>query len=167
MKRKEKEIRANLEKFEEVIKSKKKLPEEVKKKILKKTFTNAVILFIALLYLGCLQIGEMNLQTDYYIIALKVLSVVFTVATIILLEMTYKFNRNDMIVHCVELLIITFFTLFLIVAYSIYYGNFYKIIIAGMIVCAIYYIFKCFIIWIKLKKEHYKSLNDIQAIVAK
>lgn len=167
MKKKENEIRANLEKLEEEIENKKKLPELEKKAILKKCLINIIILLIILIYLFCLQIGEQNIQTENYITILKVFSIILIVGTIIMFEISYKVNKNNIILHSIEMLILSFFTLFLISGYSLYYGYFYKITIAGMITSGIYYILKCILIIRNSKKKYYKSQNDIKTIVEK
>jgi len=63
--------------------------------------------------------------------------------------------------------IVSIFTLFLIPAYSLYYGSFYKVIYAAMIVVSVYYLVKSLISVKKMKKNYYKSLSDIKTIVAK
>lgn len=167
MKKKENEIRTNLEKLEEEIENKKKLPELEKKAIFKKCVINIIILLIILIYLFCLQIGEQNIQTENYIMILKVFSIILIVGTIIMFEISYRVNKNNIILHSIEMLILSFFTLFLISGYSLYYGYFYKITIAGMITSGIYYILKCILIIRNSKKKYYKSQNDIKTIVEK
>ena len=82
-------------------------------------------------------------------------------------EISYRINKNNIILHSIEILILSFYTLFLISGYSLYYGHFYKITIAGMITSGIYYILKCILIIRNSKKEYYKSQNDIKSIVEK
>lgn len=167
MKKDENNIKINLEKLEEEIENKKKLPESEKKLILKKCISNVIILLIILIYLFCLQIGEQNIQTEDYMKILKVFSIILIIGTIVMFEISYRINKNDIILHSIEILILSFFTLFLIYGYSLYYGYFYKITISGIIISAIYYIFKCILIIIKSKKKYHKSQNDIKSIVEK
>lgn len=167
LKKKEKEIQRNIERFEQEIKERKKIPAEEKKKIHKRVFINISILIVILSYLLALKIGESNIQTDTYMIMLKVLSVICILITITLFEISYKFNKNEIILHSIEMLFLTFLTLFLIPAYALYYGSFYKVIYAAMIGVSIYYVGKALIIRRKMKKKYYKSLSDIKTIVAK
>lgn len=167
MKKKENEIRTNIAKLEEEIINKKKLPESEKKTIFKKCVINIIILLIILIYLFCLQIGEQNIQTENYITILKVSSIILIIGTIIMFEISYRVNKNNIILHSIEMLILSFFTLFLISGYSLYYGYFYKITIAGMITSGIYYILKCILVIRNSKKKYHKSQNDIKAIVEK
>lgn len=167
MKRKENEIRTNLEKLEEEIINKKKLPELEKKTILKKCIINIIILCIILIYLFCLQIGEQNIQTENYITMLKVFSIIFIIGTVIMFEISYRTNKNNIIFHSIEILILSFYTLFLISGYSLYYGYFYKITIIGMSASSIYYILKCILIIRNSQKKYYKNQNDIKSIVEK
>ena len=161
MKKRENEIITNIEKLEEEIKNKKKLPELEKKSIFKKCIINIIILLIILIYLFCLQIGEQNIQTENYITMLKVFSIILIIGTIMMFEISYRLNKNNIILHSIEILILSFFTLFLI------YGYFYKITMAGIIISAIYYTFKCILIIINSKKKYHKSQNDIKSIVEK
>ncbi len=167
MKKKENEIKKNLTMFEEEIENKKKLPQEVKDKILKKFRTNIIILIAVIIYLAFLQIGESNIQTDTYVLILKILNIVLIIGAIISFEISYRYNTNELILYSIEILIVSFFTLFLIPAYSLYYGNFYKVIICGGIFSVIYCLIKCIIIVVMMKKKYNKSLNDIKTIVAK
>lgn len=167
MKRKEREIKRNIEKLGQELENRKKLPNEEKKKIKRKTMTNIIILVILLVYLFAINIGENNLQTETFIMILKVLSIVFTLITIFLFEVSYKCNENEIILHSIEMLIITLFTMALISAYSLYYGSFYKVIYLAMIIFSVYYLLKDLIIIKKIKKNYYKSLSDIKTIVAK
>ncbi len=165
--KKENEINSKLAKLEEEIKSKKKLPNSEKKKILKKSIINIIILLIILIYLFFLQLGEQNIETENFITILKICSVILILGTIVIFEISYKTNKNEIILHSIEILILSFYTLYLISGYSLYYGNFNKITISGMIISGIYYISKGILIIRNSKKKYYKSQNDIKAIVAK
>lgn len=82
-----------------------------------------------------------------------------------MLEISYRTNKNNIIIHSIEILTLTFYTLLLISGYSIYYGNFHKITTTGMIVSGIYYILKNILIITNAKKKYQKSQNDIKSIV--
>ncbi len=167
LKKKEKDIKENIEKFEQEIRDRKKIPQYEKKKLLKKIFKNMLILFIILIYIFILQIGEENIETETYKIILKTLSIVLICVTTIMFEISYKTNKNEIILHSIEILTLSFFTLFLISAYSLYYGSFYKVIQAAMIAYTVYYLVKSIIIRKIYKKKYYESINDIKTIVAK
>lgn len=167
MKKKEREIKKNIEKLGEELENRKKLPEEEKRRIRKRGLTNIIILVLILLYLFCLKVGEDNLQTETYIVILKILSIVWILITIGLFEVSYKCNKNEMILHSIEILSLSLFTVFLISGYSLYYGSFYKVIYIAMIGYTVYYLVKSLTIVRKMKKNYYKSLSDIKTIVAK
>lgn len=167
MKKKEREIKKNIEAFGKEIEERKKIPLEEKKKIRKKILINMAIMIGIICYLLVLNIGEKNIQTDIYLISLKVLSIISIIITLCLFEISYKKNNNEMILHSIETLILSLFTLFLISAYSLYYGSFYKVIYTAMGVVGIYYIVKSCIIRKIMKNKYYKSLSDIKTIVAK
>lgn len=159
--------RKDFEKLEEEIKNKKKLPANEKKKIYGKCLINIVILLVILIYMFLLYIGEENILTEVYLTILRVLSVMLILGTVIMFEISYKTNENRMILHSIEILTLSLFTLFLISGYSLFYGNFYKLILVGAIVSIVYYLLKCVIMLRTFKKRYSKSLNDIKSIVAK
>ncbi len=167
MKNKETEINKNFAKLEEEIRNKKKLPQAEKKVIFKKCLFNTILLIIILIYLICLQIGEQNIETQKYITIIKIFSIILIIGTTIMFEISYRTNRNNIIIHSIEMLTLSFFTLFLISGYSIYYGNFYKITTTGIIASVIYYMLKSVLIITNSKRKYKRSQNDIEKIVAK
>ena len=167
MKNKETEINKNFAKLEEEIRNKKKLPQAEKKVIFKKCLFNTILLIIILIYLICLQIGEQNIETQKYITIIKIFSIILIIGTTIMFEISYRTNRNNIIIHSIEMLTLSFFTLFLISGYSIYYGNFYKITPTGIIASVIYYMLKSVLIITNSKRKYKRSQNDIEKIVAK
>ena len=78
-----------------------------------------------------------------------------------------KLPENYMILNTIEVLIMTFFIMFLIPAYSLYYGRFFKVMTYAIIIAVIYYILKTIINIKKTRKQYYKNFNDIETIVAK
>ena len=163
---KNKEIK-NFIKFEQELNERKKIPEKEKKKIKSRTITNAISIILVSIYLSIIAIMERNIETTTYMIILKIFSVVLSIVSIIMIEISYKKNDNALILITVEVLVLTFFTIFLISAYSLYYGQFYKVIVFGISIAIIYYLVKNILYIKKIKKEYYKSLNDIKTIVAK
>ena len=167
MKSKEEKIRENIEKFEEEINKRKKLPENSKKQIKKSFLINFSKIVFCVIFFMILAILEENLPTDTYLQLLRVLSIVMIGVTIIMLEISYKTNKNSMILNTVEILVVTFFIMFLIPAYSLYYGQFFKVMTYAIIIAVIYYILKIIINIKRTRKQYYKNFNDIETIVAK
>lgn len=167
MKNKEDKIKENIEKFEEEINKRKKLPENSKKQIKKSFLVNFSKIVFCVIFFMILAILEENLQTETYIQLLRILSIILIGITIIMLEISYKTNKNSMILNTVEVLILTFFTMFLIPAYSLYYGKFFQVMTYAIIIAVIYYILKTIINIKSTKKQYYKIFNDIETIVAK
>lgn len=167
MENKERKIKKNIFKLEDELEKRKKLPNEIKLKIRKTFIINFSIIVFLVIFFMLLSILEENMQTNNYILILKVLVIILSCITIIMLEISYKTNKNSIILSSLEMIILTFFTMFLISAYSLYYGQFYKVITDAIIVSVIYYCIKGTINIIKIRKNYYKSLNDIKTIVAK
>ena len=167
MKSKKNKIEENIKKFEEEINERKKLPIEEKKKVKKEIIINSIFFGIILLLLVILNIAEENISTDIYLLILKIISIILCIISVVMLEISYKTNKNSIILKTLEIVILMFFTIFLRAAYSLYYGQFYKVIIVAIVICAIYYIIKTILSMKRIKKMYYKSLNDIKTIVAK
>ena len=161
------EQKKNIEKLEKVIEEKKKIPKEIKKKINSKILKNlAIILGIALYFTG-LYFGMINIPTDIYIVILKVISIIFLVATIIILEIGYRKDNEEVWLHGIEAMAVGVFTQYLISLYSIFYARYGTLILSAGIVVLVYYAIKIIIIKRRIEKEYIKSLTDIGEIVKK
>lgn len=161
------EQKRNIEQLEKVIEEKKKLPKSIKEKISSKIFENTVIAAIIIIYLAALNIGMNNIQTDMYLMDLKVFSIMLLITTILLFEYGYKKDNGELWLHGVEIMIIAIFTLYLIYLYSIYYLSYGTLLVSVGIIYVIYYIVKVLITNKRIKKQYKESLKDITEIVKK
>lgn len=159
------EQKRNIEQLEKVMEEKKKIPKNVKDKINSKVFENTVILAIIIIYLAALNIGMGNIQTEMYLMDLKVFSIILLITTILLFEYGYKKDDGELWLHGVEVMTIAIFTLYLIYLYSIYYLNYGTLLASVGIISVVYYIVKILITKRKIKKHYKKSLKDIKEIV--
>lgn len=161
------EQKRNIEQLEKVIEEKKKLPKSIKEKINSKIFENTVIAAIIIIYLAALNIGMNNIQTDMYLMDLKVFSIMLLITTILLFEYGYKKDNGELWLHGVEIMMIAIFTLYLIYLYSIYYLSYGTLLVSVGIIYVIYYIVKVLITNKRIKKQYKESLKDITEIVKK
>ena len=143
------------------------LPKEKKQLLLNKFKINFISILLIIIYLVTLFFLEQNIQTSAYINILKSCSIVLSIFTLIMIEISYNKNKNSLIVITFELIVLTFYTIFLISAYSLFYGQFSKIITISSIVFTIYYITKIVLSGWMIRKNHFKNINDIKTIVAK
>ncbi len=159
------EQKRNIEQLEKVMEEKKKIPKSIKEKISSKIFENIVIAAIIIVYLVALNIGMNNIQTDMYLMDLKVFSIMFLITAILLFEYGYKKDNGELWLHGIEIMVIAIFTLYLIYLYSIYYLSYGRLLLSVGVIYIMYYTAKILITNKKIKKQYKKSLKDITEIV--
>ncbi len=167
MKKEDEKTKENIDKLSKVIEQKKKIPKEIKDKINAKIFENLLFVAVIIIYLGALNLGMVNIPTENYLFDLKVFGVILLIATIILIEIAYKKDKGSLWIHSIELMVLSFFTMYLVYFYSIYYNTFGTIIFLFILICMIYYAIKILIARKRIIKEYNKSLIDIGEIVKK
>lgn len=167
MKDQKKEYIKDFLRIEEEIESKKKLPNEEKQKIKKIKIKNILSLVLVTLYLVSALITSENMPTDIFIRVYRIATLIICLFTIIFIEYAYKKNSNLLIIISIEMIILTLYSIFAISAYSLYYGQFYKIIICAEVTIIIYYAIKSIVSIHKIKKNYFNNLSDIKTIVAK
>jgi len=157
----------NIKKFDEQYKQSRIIPQDYKKKILDRILKNTVIAAIAIIYLILLNVMSVHMETTPYIIGIKVLSVVFAVISVIYFELCYRKDNGFLFMHGVEFLVLATITLFSAYAYYIFAITYNSILLYILIAVIIYYIIKTICTLRFMKKEYYKSQNDIKEIVKK
>lgn len=157
----------NIKKFDEQYKQSRIIPEDYKKKILDRILKNTVIAAIAIIYLILLNVMSVHMETTPYIIGIKVLSVVFAMISVIYFELCYRKDNGFLFMHGVEFLVLATITLFSAYAYYLFTITYNSILLYILIAVIIYYIIKTICTLRFMKKEYYKSQNDIKEIVKK
>jgi len=166
-KEQEKITQENIKKFDEQYKQSRIIPEEYKKQIRNRILKNTVIAIIAIAYLILLNVVSLHMETTPYIISIKVLSVVFAIVSVIYFELCYRKDNGFLFMHGVEFLVLAIITLFSAYAYYIFAITYNSILLYILIAVIIYYIIKTICTLRFMKKEYYKSQNDIKEIVKK
>lgn len=161
------EQKRNIENLEKVLEEKKKIPKAVKEKMNTKVFENTVIAAIIIIYLAALNIGMNNIQTDMYLMDLKVFSAMLLITTILLFEYAYKKDNGGLWLHGIEVMVIAILTMYLIYLYSIYYLSYGTLLVSVGTIYIVYYIVKILITKNRIKKHYKESLKDITEIVKK
>ena len=161
------EHKKNIEKLEKAIEEKKKLPKEIIKKINAKAFKNVAIVAIIIIYFAVLYFGMTNIPTENYMFILKLIAIVLLIGTILIYEIGYRKDNEEVWLHGVEMMVIAFFSLYLTYLYSIFFANYGTLLLISGIICLIYYAIKIVIIQRAIEKEYNKSLIDIGEIVKK
>jgi len=157
----------NIKRFDEQYKQSRIIPKEYKKKIANRILKNTLIAIIVIVYLILLNIMSMHMETTPYIIGIKALSVVFAIISVIYFELCYKKDNGFLFMHGTEFLVLATITLFSAYAYYIFSITYNSILLYILIVVIVYYIIKTICTLRFMKKEYYKSQNDIKEIVKK
>ena len=157
----------NIKKFNEQVELNKKIPENYKKKINKKTISNIIILLTMVIYLVCVNILSLYIETKVYLTYIKILSFVLCAISIVYFELGYKKDNEGLFLYGVEVLILSFITLFSNYMYYLFFNSYNKILIGITAIAVVYYMIKILISRRKMKKQYYKEQNDIREIVKK
>lgn len=166
-KRLEKIKQENIQKFDEEYKKSRVIPKDYKKKILNRILKNSVIAIIVIAYLIALNVLSMHIETSTYIWGIKVVCVVLSIISVIYFELSYRKDNGYLFLHGAEFFVIATITLFSVYAYSLFYITYNSILLYILIAVIIYYIIKTYGTLRNMKKEYYKSQNDIKEIVKK
>ena len=166
-KRLEKIKQENIQKFDEEYKKSRVIPKDYRKKILNRILKNSVIAIIVIAYLIALNVLSMHIETSTYIMGVKVLCVVLAIISVIYFELSYRKDNGYLFLHGTEFLVLATITLFSVYAYSLFYITYNSILLYILIAVIIYYIIKTYGTLRNMKKEYYKSQNDIKEIVKK
>ena len=168
-KREEKKLqkikKENIEKFTQEIKENKKISIDYKKKIKNRILKNLIIAIISIIYLLSLNIVSFYINTNIYILLIKVICLILALISIIYFELCYRKDNGFLFLHGVEFLFLAAITLFSIYAYKIYFIIYNKILYAILLVDIIYFIIKTIYNISFMKKKYYKEQNDIKDIV--
>lgn len=163
----EEKVTENFYKLEEEMKNKKDLPKLEIEKINKKIFQNMIIAILIMLYLYFVNLGSLNIETNIFIMDLKVFSIGLIIFSIILFEYSYKKDNGNICIHGIECTFIALFTMFSMYAYVLFFDKFNLIIASLSFLFGIYYVGKSIAIYLKMKKNYINSLNDISEIIKK
>lgn len=117
----------------------------------KKILKNILIAMVEILYFLILIVGKAAVPTIEYVIALQIFTIAEMIISIIIFELSYKKDKDELFLHGVEMMIIASATLVYLHFFSMQSNilNIIGAIIIGLI--AIYYLIKSFIIALKKK----------------
>lgn len=140
------------------------LDKETIEKILKKILKNFLIAIGILLFFIILKFVSINLEKQIAILIYKILSFGLLAFTIILFELAYKKDDDNIAIISIEIFFLTIITLltpYILISRT----NSYTSSIG--VVFAVYYSIKNYVIYIKAKNEYLKEKSDITQIVKK
>lgn len=156
-----------LEKIDEHIAQKKKIPKEVNYKINDMVFENLTIAVVVMFVFTFILFGYTNIEINRYLIDLNVFSIIGLIITLVVFEIGYKKDSGKLALHGVEALFISFALLSLpyILTYSIFNYTAYTVLVS--LVFSIYCVIKSICIVIREQKKYRASQSDITEIIKK
>ena len=159
--------KSTIEKIEQEISEKTKLPYELKEKIRKEVFTNIAVASAIILYFIFIVLGSIGSIKNVRVIDINIFSMLFLSIAILLFEIAYRKDDGKLAMFGIESLVVAIFTLFLpYIIFELHETNKKYYLIASICI-AIYYIVKSIYIAMRTKNKHIRELSDIKEIVKK
>lgn len=153
------------EKMVEEITEKRKMTDEVNRKLLKNIFFN-FLLAIAIMAYICVENAVYIYCSDYvYNIISKFLIIISVIISVIIFEIAYRKDSGRFAIYGIELFVFSVIILYMPKMF-INLDKFYsRIFLLTPLYCAIYYVGKSIIIYKKTEKEYQNSLSDVKEIL--
>ena len=167
LKKEEKIKEENIRKLDEEIRENKKIPRDYKKKINKQIILNIITLITMTIYLCCINLLSLYMDTEIYLKYLKIFSIILAVIAVTYFEFSYRKDNEKLFLYGVEVLFLAVTTLLSNYAYYMFFDTYNTILSEITIGFAIYYIVKILILRMKMKKKYYKEQSDIKDIIKK
>ena len=139
--------------------------EFLKKDIAKDILINLGYLILITIYFICFNIQGSILESSILIKHINILSLIFLVISIILLEIGLKKDKNKIFINGIEILILAIFTLLMKHIPKILDTTMDNYIKIGIFTVVAYYILKSAIMYTNNKQNELKNLSDIKEIV--
>ena len=160
--------KSTIEKIENEISEKTKLPGEVKEKIKKEIFTNIIVASVIILYFIFIILGSVGSIKSVRTIDLNIFSILFLGIAISIFEISYRKDDGKLAMYGIESLMVAIFTLFSPYIIFELKGTNKKYYIIASVCIAVYYILKSIIISLKIKNKYMNSnISDVKEIVKK
>lgn len=143
------------------------MKKEVDEKYLKQIFSNVVRAIVIVFYFLILNVLYENIDNTYFGIGAKILTMVFLAISVIIFEIAYKRDNDDMALLGIEVLLLSIYTMTTDYIVKKYGFEFKKYTYAASYVYAIYFVFKSMFIYTKGRKKIVDSFSDVREIVKK
>lgn len=156
-----------MEKTAEMVKEitvKRQMTTEVKEKLNKRIFINFLIAITLMSYMCVIDLVYMNIANHMTEILLKVFSIVNIFVTVVIFELAYRKDSGKIAICGIELLFFSVIILYMPYIYDNLNSIFCQILIFSPVFCAIYYVIKSIVIYIKTEKHYQNNLSDIKEI---
>ena len=157
--------KGTIQKIEEEINEKRKMPKEVKESLRKEIFTNIIICACLVAYFLFLFLGSVDKTKAVRVIDLKIFSTIYLATSIILFEVAYKKDSDEIALNGIEFLVLAIFSLLIQYIPKILKIDENMYMIAGTYIFLIYYGIKNVVIYTCERKNELDNLSDIKEIV--
>lgn len=149
----------------EEITKKRKMTSEVIDQINQRIFYNCLVAIGVMLYICAIDVVYICAKQQMISVALKVFAMFLIVLTIGIFEFSYRKESGKMAIIGIELLIFSIIVLYIPQIYVNLDKLVCQILLFTPIFCAIYYIAKSILIYLKTEKEYQNNLSDVKEIV--
>lgn len=139
----------------------KKLPKEVKSRILK----NLLVAVMVVAYFLILILAHQNMRPERLAGDIEIFAIAYLGSGLIVLERAYKKDDGKLAITSIELLVLSFHTLSINHMVNILKSDFSTYLLISSGAFSIYFILKTIIIYTKDRKQYLNSLSDISEIV--
>lgn len=144
---------------------KRKMTPEVTEKLHKRIFYNCLIAIGVMLYICAIDVLYIYAKPQITAIALKVFAMVAIIVTILVFEVAYRKDSGKIAIIGIEMLIFSIVILYIPKIYVNLDKKFCLELVFIPVFCAIYYIAKSIVIYIKTEKHYQNNLSDVKEIM--
>ena len=153
------------EKIVKQITEKRKMTSEVKSGLNKRIFYNCLIAIGMMLYISIINIVYIYANLGITPILMKVFAMISIVLTVTVFEIAYRKDSGKIAIIGIENLALSVIVLYIPQIYANLDKKFCVQLTFIPVFCAIYYIAKCIIIYIKTEKHYQNNLSDVKEII--
>ena len=140
---------------------------EINEKHMKKIYLNVLKAIIVMLYFFVLNVAYSNVSAGYLEKGIEICTMIFLFVAIIIFEVAYKKDNDDLAIQGIEILVLATYTLTCQHITKKFKFDFKNYTLVASYIFAIYFILKCIVIYTKGRKEMAEDLSDIKEIVKK
>lgn len=141
------------------------VPKEQKEKTYKKLFINFIIAIVIFVYFFGLTMLFKKLSAQIFENTIHIISCVLVLGLIVLMEIAYRKDNDTLAMFSIELFVVTMLTIFMPYVF-LHRGQTFRFLYSvSSIYIAIYYSFKCLIIYLRDMRKYKDELSDVKELV--
>lgn len=151
--------------MEKEIEEKRKITDEVRKKIDNEVFYNFLLAVVIMVYMFFINFGFLNLKTEVFKIYIKILTLIIASLTIFFFELSYRKDNLKYTLTGIELLICATIVVYIPFIYLKTNELIKQLIMLVPVYYSLYYSVKNYIIYKKEVFKYQNNLSDVKEIV--